>query len=241
MHGLRAIALLTAAGLAGCAEELPPPQLEALEVQLVSTSAEVEGGFAVTGALTVQGEGRDYRLVVEGDGEVELILHLPGESDLSSLDGQTVTLELTAPVPGTGARGVAIYDGGGLAFLAQNSWDGRLGAAWFGEDLVGWGEALHDERSEGRTVTYTEAVFDTSEGPVGLLPGEVAALSLAGATWRAVVNASYLVDDEGLFDAACEGPGDLISFELTRAEAAGAVATGLLEAESRRVLASECQ
>jgi len=234
--------LLALMGALGCATDQAPEQLEALSVEVVSTSVAADhvDGFAVTGLLSVSGEGRDFHLRVVGDNEASLDLHLPGESELTLLDGRTVTLELTGAVYGVGDRGVAIYDGSGLVFLAQNSWDDSLGAGWFGESFATWGEPLFSERRDGATWTYTTAIFQDDSGEVELLPGEVVGLRARGQEWRAVVNAAWLVEDVGLFDTACAGPGDLLSFELLRAETEGVDVDGVVEAESEREAVVGC-
>jgi len=139
-------------------------------------------------------------------------------------------------------RGIAIYDGSGLAFLAQNSWDDSLGVAWFGEDFATWGEPLFSDRRDGATWTYTEALLQDGGGTVALLPGEVAGIEAREHSWRAVVNAAWLVEDVGLFDTVCANPGDLLSFELLRADDGDDLEeTDALHAEGERTTIEGCE
>ena len=225
----------------------PPVQLEALEALIYDPSGESQDLDAqvVTGLLEVSGEGRDLvlRVVPEAGAPLEVAVHLPGESNLRSLDGRHVTLDVGGTAVGPTDRTFSIYDDSGLVFLGEYSWALDSRPLQLGDDFVTWGAGIWTGGDVDYQWTFTTAVFQTDDREVELLPGEVAELQVGGQIWRVVVNAAYVVEESrGPFSDGCAQPGSLLSYELLRLDDTAAVVDTLafLEPETQWEMQPVC-
>jgi hypothetical protein len=222
--------LMTAPLLAGMAACERPDgslddQLEAFTIASVAPdgASEVLEPVTLTGVAAATGAGRNRSLVVSTDaGEWALDLHLPGGSDLSVVDGQSVEIDLppSEQYDLWGRAPFAIHDAAGPVLVVQMLGNAPDAAdALLGDGFARYGETVgYDERGSHEFHTKY-AVIATDDGPLEVAPGEVHAIQVAGATWRFVLLAAYEVDEEsGTFDAAskCIGPPDTLSFEMLR-------------------------
>lgn len=226
MLSLRPLLLL--AGLAACdrPDGSLEDQLEAFTI--AATSADGESTrlepTTISGVAAVTGTGRDRSVAVSTDeGEWTLDLHLPGGSDLSLIDGESVEVDLPSSGHLWGEAPFAIHDAAGPVLVVQMLGHAPDAAdALFGEGFARYGEAVgYDERGS-HEFHIKNAIIATDEGPLEVAPGEVHAVTVGGASWRFVLVAAYEVGDEsGLFDAAskCLGPPDALSFEMLRVSA----------------------
>jgi hypothetical protein len=193
---------------AGCHSGEGVPQLEAIEV------SGIEGG--ISARFAVSGSDRDYWLTSD-DGAVEIAVHTPTGADLTALDGASLTFE-----GGGDIASVATWraSDGAPRWLAYRS-EGELDPAvdeWFGTGFADLGEVQGEERigSEGVNRRYHEAVFQTDDGPVALIPGQVDTLVVGGVQWRVGVVAAFL--DYPLSNVRC-AYFPTLSYELLRVDA----------------------
>jgi len=210
---------LSLAAVAGCngneSTGVVPEQLEAVEVAGEMEYEEVQ----IEGALSVTGTERDFTLSLETSaGSRELSIHSPGMSDLSLLNGRSVTAKL-ANKGLHEERSVVISDDKGTAYVADVG-HGVDADALFGEGFVRWGETVGTSSDDLYDWEYTPAVFKTDEGEIEVLPGDTANLKIKGATWRVAVIAAYKVTPHPDAPLPCGGISDLLSYEMIRVETA---------------------
>lgn len=197
-----------------------PEQLEALQV-----APAVDNGNAIeaSGALSITGKDREYTLVVtpESGDAIDIELHSPALSPIGALHDKDVQIELSPAE--MGGRSVAIHDEAGPVYVATAG--DQSGAALadkvLGAGFASWGDAVGTQTDGTFVWTYNKAVLAGDDGPVEVLPGEVATVEVDGATWRVVVIASYTVGTNPDADQlpACS-PEDMLAFEALRVEAA---------------------
>ncbi|MCB9686532.1 MAG: hypothetical protein H6738_08480 [Alphaproteobacteria bacterium] len=220
-------ALLLATSLAACTGhgEPIPEQLEASEA-VNDRQAEPYEASEAAGLALVSGADRDWTLVLTDgqDAETTVSLHLPGGSDLSSLDARDLDVALGGAW-GDDTRAVAVSDEQGLAFVVQP--DAEFGPATdaFGADLVAWGEELGRGKMSddygSYTVAYRSARFQTDDGAVDALPGEPFEAVFDGVRWRVVVHASFEVLTMPKEMPGCGGgTSSTLSFEMIRVDEA---------------------
>lgn len=222
------LALLALSTLAAC--ERPDgsldDQLEALTIEATGPDGEVLFDAAtLAGPVTVSGAVGDPVLTIASDaGDTTLALHLPGRSDLSALDGH----DLTIAFPGGdewavfGQDAFSIVDEAGPVFVAQvvghapDAADGLLG-----DGFARYGDKVGYDEKGSRSFHVRSAVFQTDDGPVEALPGEVHAITVAGVDYRLVLVASYETDEltDTWSASKCIGPPSALSFELLRVDA----------------------
>jgi len=194
-------------------------QLEAAEVHPVDAQGDAFEGMAVSGALSVTGADRDFTLTVaDPSGEQSIDLHLPGKSELLSLDGRDVELELS----GAGLheeRAVFVRDEAGPLFIVDDGWHRDDVEALMGEGFVTWGETVGTTSDDQYDWTYTTALFQTDDGEVALRPGEAQTITVDGVSWRVVAIAAYQVTPHPDAALPCGGIDDMLSYELMRVEA----------------------
>lgn len=216
-----AMSLLVGCGDSGPSEGGPsvsgeiPEQLEALGITPGSGSA---GASSLGGALTVEGSGRDYTLSIDAAGTtMSFDVHTPGASPLAGLAGDAMEIETTEG--GFGGPSLFVSDSAGPRYIAVFGDGQAISAAeeHLGEGFVRPGDEVGWETDGTFVWSYRKAVFRTDDGDVALDPGQVETLRMGGASWRAVVIASYQVDTNPDADAlpACS-PESLLSFELLR-------------------------
>jgi hypothetical protein len=204
-------------------------QLEALTLDATGPDGEpLWEATTLTGAVAVAGAAGDPTLTITTDaGDTILALHLPGASDLSGLDGQ----DLTVVVPGGegwsyfGQDALSLSDAAGPVFAAQLVGHAPDASdALFGDGFARYGDKVGYDEKGSRAFHMRTAVFQTDDGPVEALPGEVHTIAVGGATYRLVVIASYETDEmSDAWDASkCLGPPSALSFELLRVEGADA-------------------
>lgn len=219
---MRYAALLLATALVACnGHGEPVEQLEAPEA-VNDRQAEPMDASEAAGLALVSGAGRDWTLLLtdtEGE-ETTVTVHVPGSSDLASLDARELDVALGGAW-GDDTRSVAVSDDQGLAFVVQP--DASYGPATdvFGADLVAWGDEIgrgkmHDDYGD-YTVAYRTAVFQADSGPVDALPGEPFDAAFGGVRWRVVVHASFEVLTMPNEMPGCGGgTSSTLSFEMFR-------------------------
>jgi hypothetical protein len=207
------LAIVALAGGSGCSEDVPA-QLESLSI---SASSAADGSPTWTdvdasGVLAVTGQGRDFQLDVDA-GALVIDAHLPGMSNLSTLDGRDVTVAVHRGSWGWGGATISIDDASGPVFIASN----MPGAS----ASIGWGEVVAEEELGGEVWAYTTVTVHHDGGEASLLPGEVIAATIDGARWRVVPIAAYRFVEytsEGE-EANCIRSPDALSFEMLRVDA----------------------
>ena len=215
--------MLTAAlvlSLVAC-NALIPEQLEAAAV--TPDGSAVEDTWAavdVTGTLSVSGADQDWTLAVPDQaGSVVVKLHSPGHSDLTEMDGTQTRVEVSESGL-HGERGMLLSDEEGpVYFLDHGGWSWRA-EELFGAGFVTWGDVMAEDRDDQYNWDYTTAVFQTDNGPVALLPGDVDSLRIDGDLWRVVVIAAYRVDPHPRAALPCGGISDMLSYEMVRVDTA---------------------
>ena len=195
-----------------------PDQLETLVVDVSGPPAAMDQAFGRSGTAHVEGSGRDFRLVLD---DVDVKLHSPGMSDLSSLEGRTIDASFSTADFATLNRAVVLETEDGIAFAADYGGGRAFVETWLGAGFVDWGKTVGTESRDDRDWEYTTAAFATDDGSVEMLPGEVRTLRFGGASFRVVVVAAYRSTPDP--DAELEDCGgsldDLLSYELYRVDA----------------------
>lgn len=202
-----------------------PEQLEAS----YATNDQLEDHYdesSASGLASVSGADRDWSIVFVGEDEVTttLGLHLPGGSDLSAYDGQSLSVDL-GWAWGDDSRWIGISDEDGLALIVQPNHLQGPAADTFGLDFVGYGDEistgkLSDEYGTYK-VSYRYARFQTDDGPVDVLPGEPFEARIDGQDWRVVVHASFEVTDKPKDMPGCGGGiSDTLGYEMQRLDEA---------------------
>jgi len=204
-------------------------QLEAMEGTLLEGApADDDWGAAErTGIVTIEGADGDYSLDVDdpvGDWSTAFVmdLHLPGQTELAALSGQTLTVEAVEMQWDEWPRSVVISDETGPLMVADAGYDSARVEEIFGEGFVSHGETVGVTTDETWQWTYTSVVFQTDEGPVSLLPGEVTTIIIDGQPWRAAASAAYLREAQP--DAmlpGCPIVQDMLAYELMRLSESG--------------------
>lgn len=219
---LALLAVLLSASLAGCAPAAGDvTQLEAFEASNDQQSDPYEGS-EVAGTASVSGADRDWTLAFPGEGEgiTTVTVHAPGESDLSGLDAEALTVTLGGAW-GSDTRTVAIVDGAGPVFLGQPGKDYGPATDAFGVGFVDFGDEvgtgrMSDDYGEYE-VSYRSARFQTDDGEVEALAGEPFEAALDGDSWRIVVHASFEVTKYPDAMPGCGGgTSTTLSFEMLR-------------------------
>ena len=227
------VSLLPALALIACDTEAPvdekPPegaidQLEAMEGTLVEGASALDDWDAVerTGTVTIDGMDGDYSLDVDdpaGDWSTAFVmdLHLPGQTELSELSGQILTVEAVEMQGEEWPRSVVISDEEGPVMVADAGYDSARIEEIFGEGFVSHGTTVGTAEDQTWQWSYTSVVFQTDEGPVYLLPGEVTTITIDGQQWRAAASAAYRRDAQP--DAAlpgCPTVQNMLAYELMR-------------------------
>lgn len=226
---LTLLASLASLALGGCdrADGSLQDQLEALTIDATDAAGQPiafeDEARNTAGLLGVSGTPLDPQLHLTREaGDIDVSLHMPGSSDLTWLDGATVTLSLPPDDVHDRwtARPFIIADADGPALVAQLVGHAPDAADdVFGSGFVRYGaEQGYDER--GSRAFHTRSVIvQTDEGPLEVLPGEVHGIQVGGDDWRFVLIAAYEVDEpSGRWNAApkCMGPPDAMSFEMVR-------------------------
>jgi hypothetical protein len=200
-----------------------PDQLEAPEA---SHGDEPENASSIVGDdASVEGAGRDWSVGVMVDDANEEVteLHVPGESDLSVLEGASLTIEL-GTAWGNDTRTVRIDDESGPRFLVQTAEEFGPASDVFGAGFVAFGDevgtgTMEDEYGTWK-VAYREAVFETDDGAVAASPGEPFVASIDGDDWRIVVHGSFEVTDTPNELPGCGGGIETtLSFEMLKIDA----------------------
>lgn len=229
------VTLLPALLLVACDTETPDEvgddahdgaidQLEAMEGTLVEGASALDDWDAVerTGTVTIDGMDGDYSLDVDdpaGDWSTAFVmdLHLPGQTELSELSGQILTVEAVEMQGEEWPRSVVISDEEGPVMVADAGYDSARIEEIFGEGFVSHGTTVGTAEDQTWQWSYTSVVFQTDEGPVYLLPGEVTTITIDGQQWRAAASAAYRRDAQP--DAAlpdCRIVYSMLAYELMR-------------------------
>lgn len=216
-----------------------PDQLEAIAVDAGSSGS---GVVDVSGPLTVTGSGRDYTLSVEVEGvAVPVKVHSPAASPIDKLAGATVTVKTTEG--GFGGPSLLVEDDGGLSYAALFGDSAAIGEAEasLGKGFVRWGDEVGSETDGTFVWSYRKAVFTTDDGEVTADPGDVKVLKIKGATWRAVVVASYEVSaNPDATDLPGCSPEDMLGVEMLRLAEAPAPETRIARLSGAEVAFAGC-
>jgi hypothetical protein len=218
--------LLFAVSLFGCSTTSgeQPDQLEAPEAS--HDVSEPENAVSIVGDdAFVEGAGREWSVGVMVDAENGdvTVFHLPGESDLSVLEGASLAIEL-GTAWGDDTRTVRIDDESGPRFLVQTGEEAGPATDLFGADFVSFGDevgtgTMEDEYGTWK-VAYHEAVFETDDGEVAANPGEPFVATIDGEDWRVVVHASFEVTKTPAALPGCGGGiSTTLSFEMLKVDA----------------------
>jgi hypothetical protein len=199
----------------------PPDQLEAI------TLSGVAQGTAVSqnGAITVTGSGQDFSLSFAGVAPMNV--HTPGKSDLSSLNGSTVTLDVpVGEAADPTLRSFVVTDTKGPVYVANIGY-GVDTDTLFGAGFATYGAPVASEIIDLHAVSgyeqkdYTPIVFKTDTGDVSVLPGEVASITVKGAIYRVTTISSTHITYQTSQDFAC-GESSTMAYEMLRVETAPA-------------------
>lgn len=222
---LVALSLLPCFSLVACSAESSgsATQLEAFEASSDQQADPYEGS-EVSGDAVVTGGDRDWTLAVSSPGgdAANVTVHAPGASDLSSLDGDPLTIVL-GDAWGSDTRTVDISDDAGPVFYGQPRMDYGPATDAFGTEFAAFGDeiatgTMTDDYGD-YSVSYRKAVFQTDDGAVEALAGEPFEAQVGGATWRIVVHASFQVTEYPDAMPGCGGgTGTTLSFEMLRVE-----------------------
>jgi hypothetical protein len=206
----------------------PPDQLEAPAVSGLTSTADV----TESGTVTVSGSGRDFTITVGTN--PALTFHSPAMSDLTTLNGRTLSVDFPAsvgfdptsrPVLATDTQGpVYVVDLGPSSGISTVTLFGA-GFVTYGTPVAAVVDKLSGAEGSGYIETsYTPIVFQSDTGPVSLIPGQVGAVTVAGAVYRVVVIGATDVTYHGNSDLGC-GPSSSMVYEMLRVTAAPAPAT----------------
>lgn len=216
VFGVAALGLVVGCGGGGpSVTGTVPEQLEALSV---ASQAGSGSGATLSGKLSVTGTDRDFTLSVDSAGtQTSLTVHSPAASPLAKLAGEAMEIETTEA--GFAGPSLFVADATGPVYMGVFGDGAAIAAAEarLGKGFVRSGDEVASETDGIFVWSYRKAIFKTDDGDVSLSPGEVKNLHINGATWRAVVIASYEVDTNPDADAlpACS-PESLLGFELFR-------------------------
>lgn len=219
-----------------------PNQLENLTLSYgpgSAPSADDDGLWRedLAGGLEVDGADQDWTLTStdEAGEAVSLEIHSPGGLDLSTLAGESSTVELVfsvAYIDGDTwdddedqrlepAAAVVVSDASGPRYVADAGLEVGLGDALFGEGFVGYGAAMETVESDPYEYHYQAIVVQTDDGPVELEPGDVATITVGGQLWRFAAIASFEIEameNPRNAMAMCGGPADVLAYEMLRVE-----------------------
>jgi len=186
-----------------------------LELATVSSDACVDPGTCLgdavaAGALAVAGDARDPVLTVGG---VAFAIHSPTSAPLAALAGREVTASVRYDyfMPAS----LTLADAEGLVYVVETG----AGDAFAAFD-VAWGDEKDETVTEDDWVlTYRDLVVQTDDGPVALVPGDVAGIVVDGVSWRFSVIASYEVGTlpDGEYPD-CGGRSPMLSYEAVRVD-----------------------
>lgn len=205
--------MLLLAALVACSETpLDDNSLEASAAAPVDEASWEAEGAATFAAGDAEG---DWALTVDGVG---FELHSASRAPLAELDGRTLRVEVDE-VWGNGGASARLLEAGEPVFVASIG----DGAEVFGRTVWSYGEAVGkgevvNEADEPTDVVFHETLVHADDGDVVLLPGEPTRVTIDGAVYRATVVASYKIEPQR--GAAKCGPGDMLSVELFRTDAA---------------------
>ncbi len=192
-----------------------PEQLEAIQVDAPIDEA-LDEQVPWEGLASIEGADKDWTLDLDGE---TFTTHSPTAMDLSTWDGQELTVSVTTTWSGH-PDGLALYDSADLAYASVGSDDNDDVIDRFGADFASWGEELGRTRGDSATYTYRAVQFQTDTGSIELAPGEVAEIVVDGVTWQVAPVASY--DHEyhrWAMVPACGGGGPMLSYEIMRVDA----------------------
>ncbi len=200
---LTSLASFASLALAGCdrADGSLQDQLEALTIDATDAAGQPiafeDEARNTAGLLGVSGTSLDPQLhLTRETGDIDVALHMPGSSDLTWLDGATVTVSLPPDDVHDRwtARPFIIADAEGPALVAQLVGHAPDAAdEVFGSGFVRYGtEQGYDERGS-REFHTRSVIVQTDEGPLEVLPGEVHGIQVGGDAWRFVLIAAYEV------------------------------------------------
>ncbi|MCK6506931.1 hypothetical protein L6R53_26765 [Myxococcota bacterium] len=213
--------------LALTACEPPLPDLAGADDQLESPSVSHDvpqaepADLSLAGALSVSGGDGDWTLQIADpslDPVPTLTVHSPGRADLSTLSGAQVQ----ALLPGDWFAehySLLLTDAQGPLYVLDMGLHAEQANAAFGEGFVSHGEVVGAEEDETWSTWYTRVVFQTDDGAVQLLPGEVQEIRVGGLRYRAVAIAAWTREPRA--DAAlpgCPVAEELLAYELIRVE-----------------------
>lgn len=196
----------------GCSD-VAPEQLEALELVALTDD---EGETHFGGTLAVTGGPRDYTLSVSEAGDLqEFHIHSSGESDLGSLNGREVEVAVIFEHP---RYALVLTDEAGPLYIANGGTAESFIESELGRSWVKPGETVAKTKEDGHRVRYTSLVFDSDDGPVALLPGEVERVELDGVAWRAAPIAAWDAERMSGPTLRCSSMLSSLSYELLRLE-----------------------
>ena len=191
-------------------------QLEDFEVTYEGEPA--EDGYR--GLATVDGDAKDWTLSLADTelGSQELTMHVPGQSDLSTLDGRELSIELEWSLTPT----AVVSDAEGLVFASVAGDNHPDVVAALGSDFISFGEEAGSVQEGTDRWSLRYAVVSTDEGTLELLPGEAEEITVDGTSWRVVVHAAYQVEPGPLSYHPCGFAPDMLTFEVLRLDAPAA-------------------
>lgn len=219
MRNILILAALTACNTDATTGDIPE-QLETLEVTISGPGASEYEALHALGGITVTGEGQDFSMAISsGAAELVLDVHSPGASDLSTLDASDGTIDVFES-SFEGSRSFVVADDSGTVYFANAGDAGAEADALFGEGFASFGDEVGSTEDESFEWSYRYIDFQTDDGAVSLLPGEVETITVGGVDYRVAAIAAY--DREPVEDAAlpaCPVLTDMLSYELLRLEA----------------------
>ena len=200
--------------LTACVPHMDDNSLEAVELSGVVDENETD----VTGVLTATpgDEEGDWALAID---DVTWTYHSPSRADLSSLDGETLTVALQYSY--STAAGLTISDAEGPRFVETSSDDGTLAfghAVWKRGEVIGEGvivQLVDGVEEEEQKVQFTDVIVATDDGEQRMRPGEPATVPIDGSAWRFTVLSAYLAVNRP--HLKCGAP-DMLSVELLLTE-----------------------
>lgn len=214
-----------ALALAACSGgiEVSPYEASTLEAAVVQVGPEVdfEAGNRrdFVGTLQIEGADRDWLVTVEtSTGGRDIDLHTPSAADLSVLDGAADVRVTVERDPASEELSLAITDGsGGVLYIVEPAEPTALTRDMMGSGQIGRGDDLGQVQEGAWSLTLTSGLLRTDTGDVELLPGEPQAVTIDGATYRAVLLASFEAEMEGE-SPNCSGARERLAYELLRTD-----------------------
>jgi hypothetical protein len=188
----------------------PPTQLEGFQTSDKSADIPDDGQIVIAGVASVTRSGREFVLVLDdavAQTSSAMTIWLSGESDLSVLDGRTLTLTMDCTyghcyLPHEDYQKLVISDEAGTVFVAVRlSYPGVAVTpeqqASLAEYAVQGAEVAELDRSEDVRTHYYSLAFHSDGDDVVLQPGNAANVVRGGQNWRAVAVAARVHEDEG--------------------------------------------